>query len=51
MLFRSAVLFAMLQNGSESMQLGVGISSDFVFVIQGLALFLMSFRLVGGTSR
>jgi len=40
-----ALLFAALQNGSEAMQLGVGVSSDFVFVMQGLVLFLMSFRL------
>jgi ABC-type uncharacterized transport system permease subunit len=41
-----AVLFAALQNGSEAMQLGVGVSADFVFVMQGLVLFLMSFRFV-----
>jgi ABC-type uncharacterized transport system permease subunit len=40
-----AVLFAALQNGSEAMQLGVGVSADFVFVMQGLVLFLMAFRL------
>jgi len=40
-----AVLFAGLQNGSEAMQLGVGVSADFVFVMQGLVLFLMAFRL------
>ena len=34
-----------LQNGSEAMQLGLGVSSDFVFVMQGLVLFLMSFHL------
>ena len=45
------VLFAGLQNGSEAMQLGVGVSSDFVFVMQGLVLFLMSFRLVGQRER
>jgi simple sugar transport system permease protein len=45
-----AVLFASLQNGSEAMQLGLGVSSDFVFVMQGLVLFLMTFRLVGGRS-
>jgi ABC-type uncharacterized transport system permease subunit len=42
-----AVLFAALQNGSEAMQLGVGVSADFVFVMQGLVLFLMAFRLTG----
>jgi simple sugar transport system permease protein len=42
-----AMLFAGLQNGSEAMQLGVGVSSDFVFVMQGSVLFLMSFRLAG----
>jgi ABC-type uncharacterized transport system permease subunit len=41
------MLFAGLQNGSEAMQLGVGVSSDFVFVMQGSVLFLMSFRLAG----
>jgi simple sugar transport system permease protein len=40
-----AVLFAALQNGSEAMQLGLGVSADFVFVMQGLVLFLMAFRL------
>ena len=45
------VLFAGLQNGSEAMQLGVGVSSDFVFVMQGLVLYLMSFRLVGQQER
>ncbi len=44
-----AVLFASLQTGSEAMQLGVGISSDFVFVMQGLVLYLMAFR--GGKGR
>lgn len=44
-----AVLFAGLQTGSEAMQLGVGISADFVFVMQGLVLYLMAFR--GGTGR
>jgi general nucleoside transport system permease protein len=39
-----AVLFAALQNGSEAMQLGLGVSADFVFVMQGLVLFLMAFR-------
>ena len=34
-----------LQNGSEAMQLGVGVSADFVFIMQGLVLFLMAFRL------
>jgi ABC-type uncharacterized transport system permease subunit len=46
-----AILFAALQNGSEAMQLGVGVSSDFVFVMQGLVLFLMSFRLTRRTAR
>lgn len=46
-----AVLFAGLQNGSEAMQLGVGVSSDFVFVMQGLVLFLMSFHLMGRRER
>jgi simple sugar transport system permease protein len=46
-----AVVFAALQNGSEAMQLGLGVSSDFVFVMQGLVLFLMTFRLVGGATR
>lgn len=45
-----AILFASLQNGSEAMQLGLGVSSDFVFVMQGLVLFLMTFRLVGRSS-
>lgn len=45
-----AVLFAALQNGSEAMQLGVGVSADFVFVMQGLVLFLMAFRLTKGHS-
>jgi ABC-type uncharacterized transport system permease subunit len=40
-----AILFAALQNGSEAMQLGVGVSADFVFIMQGLVLFLMAFRL------
>jgi ABC-type uncharacterized transport system permease subunit len=40
-----AILFAALQNGSEAMQLGLGVSADFVFVMQGLVLFLMAFRL------
>ncbi len=43
-----AILFAGLQNGSEAMQLGLGVSSDFVFVMQGLVLFLMSFHLARG---
>jgi general nucleoside transport system permease protein len=42
-----ALVFAALQNGSEALQLGLGVSSDFVFVMQGLVLFLMTFRLVG----
>jgi ABC-type uncharacterized transport system permease subunit len=42
-----AIVFAALQNGSEAMQLGLGVSPDFVFVMQGLVLFLMTFRLVG----
>ena len=46
-----AVLFAALQNGSEAMQLGLGVSSEFVFVMQGVILYLMAFRLVGGTER
>ena len=46
-----AVLFAGLQNGSEAMQLGVGVSPDFVFVMQGLVLFFMSFHLAGGRRR
>jgi simple sugar transport system permease protein len=45
-----AILFAGLQNGSEAMQLGVGVSADFVFVMQGLVLFLMAFRLTGSRS-
>ena len=44
-----AILFAGLQTGSEAMQLGVGISADFVFVMQGLVLYLMAFR--GGAGR
>ncbi|MBM3677860.1 MAG: ABC transporter permease [Actinobacteria bacterium] len=44
-----AILFAGLQTGSEAMQLGVGISADFVFVMQGLVLYLMAFR--GGRGR
>ena len=44
----AAVLFAALQNGSEYMQLSLGVSSEFVFVIQGIVLLLMSGRLVGG---
>ena len=44
-----AALFAGLQTGSEAMQLGVGISADFVFVMQGLVLYLMAFR--GGAGR
>ena len=43
------ILFAALQTGSEAMQLGAGVSSDFVFVMQGLVLFLMAFR--GGQGR
>jgi general nucleoside transport system permease protein len=43
-----AILFAALQNGSEAMQLGVGVSADFVFIMQGLVLFLMAFRLTRG---
>ena len=43
-----AVLFAALQNGSEAMQLQLGVSSDFVFVMQGVVLFLMAFGLLGG---
>lgn len=43
-----AVVFAALQNGSEAMQLGLGVSSNFVFVMQGVVLYLMAFRLVGG---
>ena len=46
----SAILFAGLQNGREGMQLGVGVSADFVFVMQGLVLFLMAFRLTGSRS-
>ena len=46
-----AILFAGLQNGSEAMQLGLGVSSDFVFVMQGLVLFLMSFHLARGQRR
>ena len=46
-----AILFAGLQNGSEAMQLGLGVSSDFVFVMQGLVLFLMSFHLARGAPR
>ena len=42
-----AVLFAALQNGSEAMQLQLGVSSDFVFVMQGVVLFLMAFGLLG----
>jgi general nucleoside transport system permease protein len=42
-----AVLFAALQNGSEAMQLELGVSSDFVFVMQGIVLFLMAFGLLG----
>jgi simple sugar transport system permease protein len=45
------LVFAALQNGSEAMQLGLGVSADFVFVMQGLVLFLMTFRLVGGAQR
>jgi ABC-type uncharacterized transport system permease subunit len=45
------LIFASLQNGSEAMQLGLGVSADFVFVMQGLVLFLMTFRLVGGAQR
>jgi simple sugar transport system permease protein len=41
------LVFAALQNGSEAMQLGLGVSPDFVLVMQGLVLFLMTFRLVG----
>lgn len=44
-------IFAALQNGSEAMQLGLGVSSDFVVVLQGLVLFLMTFRLVGAERR
>jgi general nucleoside transport system permease protein len=44
-----AILFASLQNGSSAMQLSVGVSSDFVFVVQGLVLFLMSFHLARGS--
>ena len=33
------------------MQLGLGVSSEFVFVMQGVILYLMAFRLVGGTER
>ena len=43
-----AVVFASLQNGSEAMQLGLGVSSDFVFVMQGLVLFLMTFAIARG---
>ena len=32
------------------MQLGLGVSSDFVFVMQGLVLFLMSFHLARGAA-
>jgi simple sugar transport system permease protein len=46
-----AMVFAALQNGSEAMQLGLGVSSDFVFIMQGLVLYLMTFRLVGGAHR
>jgi simple sugar transport system permease protein len=46
-----AIVFAALQNGSEAMQLGLGVSSDFVFIMQGLVLYLMTFRLVGGAHR
>jgi simple sugar transport system permease protein len=42
-----SVLFAALENGSEAMQLQLGVSSDFVFVMQGVVLFLMAFNLVG----
>jgi ABC-type uncharacterized transport system permease subunit len=42
-----AILFAALQNGSEFMQLSLGVSSDFVFVMQGVVLLLMSGRIVG----
>jgi simple sugar transport system permease protein len=42
-----AVIFAALQNGSEFMQLELGVSSDFVFVIQGVVLLFMAGRLVG----
>ena len=44
-----AILFSALQTGSEAMQLGAGVSSDFVFVMQGLVLYLMAFR--GGQGR
>jgi simple sugar transport system permease protein len=46
-----AVVFASLQNGSEAMQLGLGVSSDFVFVMQGLVLFLMTFAIARGRER
>jgi simple sugar transport system permease protein len=46
-----AVVFAALQNGSEALQLGLGVSSDFVLVLQGLVLFLMTFQLVGRGAR
>lgn len=45
------LVFAALQNGSEAMQLGLGVSPDFVLVMQGLVLFLMTFRLVGAERR
>ena len=32
-------------------QLGLGVSSEFVFVMQGVILYLMAFRLVGGMER
>jgi ABC-type uncharacterized transport system permease subunit len=41
-----ALLFAALQNGSEFMQLSLDVSSDFVFVMQGVVLLLMAGRLV-----
>jgi ABC-type uncharacterized transport system permease subunit len=43
-----AILFAALQNGSQAMQLELDVSSDFVFVTQGVVLYLMAFRFVGG---
>lgn len=45
------LVFAALQNGSEAMQLGLGVSPDFVFVMQGLVLYLMTFRLLRAEQR
>jgi general nucleoside transport system permease protein len=45
------LLFAALQNGSEAMQLDLGVSPDFVLVMQGVVLFLMTFRLVAAEQR